>query len=79
MGGGTNINRLVTELFPEATYCASGLDAGKWITQHYKFDLKHAFYTTIENGKTYFVNGKEWKKILNGLKELEDKEVNVIS
>lgn len=75
MGGGININRLVTELFPDATYCASGLDHGKWITEKYKFDFKHAFYTTIENGKTYFVNGKEWKKILNELKELEDKVI----
>jgi len=80
MGGGTNINRLVTELFPEATYCASGLDHGKWITEKYKFDLKHAFYTTIENGKTYFVNGKEWKEELEQLKKkLEDKEVKDIS
>jgi len=79
MSKGYSADRHVTTLFDDATYCLSGLDAGKWITQHYKFDLKHAFYTTIENGKTYFVNGKEWKKILNGLKELEDKEVNVIS
>ena len=76
MGGGTNINRLVTELFPEATYCASGLDHGKWITDKYKFDFKHAFYTTVADGKTYFVNGKEWKKILIDLKELEVKDIS---
>lgn len=75
MGRGYNPDRHVTELFPEATYCASGLDHGKWITDKYKFDFKHAFYTTIEDGKTYFVNGREWKKILNKLKELEDKVI----
>ena len=76
MGGGTNINRLVTELFPEATYCASGLDHGKWITQHYKFAFKNSFYTEVESGRTVFVNGREWKKILNGLKELEVKDIS---
>lgn len=76
MGGGTNINRLVTELFPEATYCASGLDHGKWITDKYKFDFKHAFYTMNSNSKIFFVNGKEWKKTLEDLKALEVKDIS---
>lgn len=79
MGRGFSPDRYVTELFPEASYCASGLDAGKWFTNHFKFDFKHAFYTEIESGETTFVNGRLWKQELETLKEkskkLEDKVI----
>lgn len=75
MGRGYNPDRHVIELFPDASYCASGLDSGKWITEKYKFDFKHAFYTTVSDGKTNFVDGRNWKKTLEILKELEDKVI----
>jgi len=79
MSKGYSADRHVTTLFDDATYCLSGLDAGKWITQHYKFAFKNSFYTEVESGRTVFVNGREWRKILIDLKELEDKEVKDIS
>lgn len=72
---------MIVDLFPDATYCASGLDAGKWITDNYKFHLKCGFYTFIKTGQTVFVNGKgEWENVLNKLIELnkKNKEGNAI-
>jgi hypothetical protein len=76
-----SLNKMVTELFPEATYCAAGLDAGKWITDDYKFQLKCGFYTSVTTGQSVFVNGKgQWETVLNQLSELSKKykEANAI-
>ena len=69
MSRGYRPDRHVTELFKDATYCLNGLDAGKWITEHYKFSFKYAFYTEVKTDRTIFVNGREWKKILEQLSE----------
>lgn len=69
MSRGYKPDRHVTDLFDDATYCLLGLDSGKWITEQYKFDFKHAFYTEVKTGRTLFVNGREWRKILIQLHE----------
>ena len=69
MSKGYKPDRHVTDLFDDATYCLEGLDAGKWITEHYKFSFKCAFYTEVKSGRTVFVNGREWRKILTQLSE----------
>jgi len=69
MSQGYKPDRHVTDLFPDATYCLEGLDAGKWITEHFKFSFKYAFYTEVKSERTVFVNGREWRKILIQLHE----------
>ncbi len=72
MGTFTNNRRLI-EAFPDATYCASGLDAGKWITEKYKFNFDAGFYTEISSGRSTFVNGaKAWNKTINDLKNISE-------
>lgn len=77
-------DRHVIDLFPDATYCLGGLDSGKWITEHFKFSFKCAFYTEVKSGRTIFVNGREWRKILielsesiNAKKEIKEEELIV--
>ena len=58
----------LVELFPEATYIDSGLDSGKWLTNHFKFNFRCYFYTDIETNKSSFVMPGDWKDTMNRLK-----------
>ena len=70
------------ETFPEATYIAAGLDAGKWETEHYLFHLKASFYTVKSTGKTSFVSGNTWRETIMQLKQFtitaKEKDLNLI-
>lgn len=62
----------LVELFEDVKYCNNGLDAGKWLTEHYKFNFKCNFYTLIKNNRTEFVKAGDWKDTLNRLKIISD-------
>lgn len=63
----------LVELFKDVKYCAVGLDAGKWITEHYKFNFKCNFYTEKTTNKSTFVTAGDWKATINRLKIESDK------
>lgn len=58
----------LVELFPEAVFQTEGLDAGKWVTEHYKFNIKCNFFTVNETQKSEFVKPGDWKDTINRLK-----------
>ncbi len=74
MGSHSN-NRKLINAFPDASYCSQGLDAGKWITEHYKFNFNAGFYTEVATERTTFVNGAiAWSKVINELKEIVEQK-----
>jgi hypothetical protein len=70
---GILIDRRLTEIFTDATYHASGMHAGKWVTDDYIFDIKGKRYTSVANNRTSYVDTRQWIETLTNLKKLSDK------